>query len=97
MLPVEMSVATEHLLVHVLDLALEALWEARRLAEPVVGVGGRLGCRWDGRSRGEWIHGEEGRIENLAADPRLNMFDVGGCRERHRFALLVNPGVVLSE
>ena len=96
-LPVKVGVAAEHLLVHVLDLALETLGKARWLAEPVVGVGGCLGCGWNGRSRGERIHGEEGRIEDLAAYPCLNVFDVGGCRERHGFALLIDPGVVLSE
>lgn len=37
-LPVEMCVAAEHLLVHVLDLSLESLREARWLAQPVVGI-----------------------------------------------------------
>ena len=37
-LPVEMCVAAEHLLVHVLDLSLESLREARGLAEPVVWI-----------------------------------------------------------
>jgi hypothetical protein len=96
-LPVKVGVAAEHLLVHVLDLALEALREARWFAEPVVGIGGSLGCGWNGRSRGKRIHGEERRIKDLAADPGLNMFDVGGCRERHRFALLIDPGIILSK
>ena len=95
-LPVKMGVAAEHLLVHVLDLALEALRKARWFAEPVVGIGGCLGCGRNGRSRGERIHGEEGRIKDFAADPGLNVFDVGGSGERHRFTLLVDPGVILS-
>ena len=96
MLPVKMGVAAEHLLVHVLDLAFEALREARWFAEPVVGIGGCLSCGRNGGSRGERVHGEERRIENLAAYPGLNVFNVGGCGEGHRFALLVDPGVILS-
>jgi hypothetical protein len=95
-LPVKVGVAAEHLLVHVLDLALEALREARWFAEPVVGIGGCLGSGWNGRSRGERIHWEERRIEDFATHPGLDVFDVGGGGERHRLTLLVDPGVILS-
>ena len=37
-LPVEMCVAAEHLLVHVLDLGFESLREAGWLAEPVIRI-----------------------------------------------------------
>jgi len=95
-LPVKVSVAAEHLLVHVLDLAFEALREARWFAEPVVWISGCLSCGWNGRSRSERIHGKERRIQDLAAYPGLDVFDVSWCGERHRFALLVDPGVILS-
>lgn len=33
-----MRVAAEHLLVHVLDLILKALWEAGSLSKPMIGI-----------------------------------------------------------
>lgn len=95
-LPVQVCVAAEHLLVHVLDLGLEALREAGGLAEPVVGVGLGLRLCRNGRSRGERVHGEEGGVEDFAADPSLDMLDVGGCWQRHGVAVLVDPGVVVA-
>lgn len=95
-LPVQVCVAAEHLLVHVLDLSLEALREAGRLAEPVVGVGLCLCLGWNSGSGSEGVHREQGSVENFAADPGLNVFDVSRGRKRHRVAILVDPGVVVA-
>lgn len=91
--PIQVGVAAEHLAVHVLDLALEALWEARGLAEPVVGVvGSLLWVRqgWWGLERSRW---EDVLVDDLAADPGLDVLDVGGGWKVDRVAVRVHPGV----
>ena len=98
-LPVEVGVAAEHLLVHVLDLGVEAGWEAGGLAAPVVVRVG--GCDfWGWRERGgggEVLGGEEFRVLDFAVDPGLDVFDVDGGREVDGVAVDVDPGVGGSE
>ena len=99
MLPVEVGVAAEHLLVHVLDLGVEAGGEAGGLAAPVVvrfGGGDFGGWRERGRG-GEVLGGEEFRVLDFAVDPGLDMFDVDGGREVDGVAVDVDPGVGRSK
>lgn len=92
-----MSVAAEHLLVHVLDFVLEALGEAGGLAAVVVWV---LRGRFDSRERwggGELVVDEDFGVLDLAIDPGLDVLDVDGCREVDGVAFGVDPGVGCSE
>lgn len=92
--PVEVSVAAEHLLVHVLDLGLEALGETRGFAEPVVGVRGlAVGGRDERGCRSEGIRGEEAGIESLAGDPGLYVLHVLSGGEVDWVAVGVDPRV----
>ena len=92
-LPEEMCIAAEHLLIHVLDLVLEALWEAGGLAAPVVRVHHHGFGVWDLGCGGELVADEDFRVLNLAIDPGLDVFDVHWCRQVDRIAFGVDPGV----
>lgn len=91
-LPVEVGVAAEHLLVHVLNLMIEAFGEAGCFPAPVVVVRCRF-WGWDLRRRGELIVDEDFRILDLAVDPGLDVLDVHGSWEVDRVAFGVDPGV----
>ena len=95
MLPVEVGVAAEHLLVHILDLGVEAGGEAGGFAAPVVlGVLGRdFRGRREGRGGGEVVGGEEFGVLDFAVDPGLDVFDVDGGGEVDRVTVDVDPGV----
>lgn len=91
--PVEVGVAAEHLLIHVLDLSLEPLRKTGRLAEPVVGVVGhvlRVRQRWWSLERVGW---EKVLVEDLAADPSLDVLDVRWGRQVDWVAVRVHPRV----
>ena len=92
-LPVEMSVAAEHLLEHVLHFMLEALRETGGLAAPVVRVLLLLFGLWQWWSACEGVAGEESRVLDLTADPGLDVLDVSGCWEVDWVAFRVDPGV----
>lgn len=92
-LPVQVGVAAEHLLVHVLAFRLEALREAGRLAEPVVGVGLQLCGRGERGRAGEGVGGEDGVVLDLARDPGLDVLDVGGSWKVDGIAVCIDPGV----
>jgi len=92
-LPEQVGVAAEHLLVHVANLCLEALWEAGCLAEPVIWVGGLLR-----RRRGRWggseaVGREQRLVLDLAVDPGLDVLDVGRGRKIDWVTVSVDPGV----
>ena len=92
-LPVEVGVAAEHLLVHVLDLRIEALREAGALAAPliwIVLVIFDLWERWGGR---EVIGWEKRLVLDLAVHPGLDVFDVGRSWEVDWVPFRVDPGV----
>jgi hypothetical protein len=92
-LPVKMGVAAEHLLVHVLDLCLEALGEARGLANPVVWISLDLGRAWEWWSGSEVVGREEALVLDLAGNPGLDVLDIGRSWEVDWVALGVDPGV----
>ena len=96
MLPEQVGVAAEHLLVHVLDLVLEALGETRGLAAVVVRVLRGGFDSWERRSRGELVVNEDLGILDLAVDPSLDVLDVDGCWEVDGVAFGVDPGVCCS-
>lgn len=92
MLPEQMRIAAEHLLVHVLEFALKVLWEARCATKPEVWVFALL-CGW------KWLHaleiacGKQGFVLDLAGDPRLDVLDVGWGWEVDGIAVRIDPGV----
>lgn len=94
--PEHVRVAAEHLLVHVLALGREALWEAGQLAWPVV----RVICHLGEHSRGwEWwcgcevVRWEQRLVLDLAEDPDLDVRHVLGGGEVDWVLLSVDPGV----
>jgi hypothetical protein len=92
-LPVEVSVAAEHLLVHVLDLRLETLRKAGGLTDPVVWISLDLSRAWEWWSGGEIVGWEEALVLDLARDPCLDMLDVGWSWKVDWVTLGVDPGV----
>ena len=88
-----MGVAAEHLLVHVLDLVLEALRKAGCLAEPVVWIGLHFVQARERRGRREVVSREEGLVLDFARDPGLDVLDVGCGWEVDGVAARVDPGV----
>lgn len=91
--PVEVSVAAEHLFVHVLDFRLEGAREARGLAKPGVRVGRELrrAWKWWGALVGSgW---EDAFVLNLASDPSLDVLDVRHGWDVDGVAVDVDPGV----
>lgn len=92
-LPVKMRITTQHLLVHIFDFVLEALWEARRLSKPVVRVLFQVAGTWEWRSRCEVVGWENRLVLDFTVDPSLDVSNVGWSWEVDRVALCVYPGV----
>lgn len=91
--PVQVCIASEHLLVHVLNFGLKALGKARGLAEPVVAVCCNLsgiGQCWCGCEGVCW---EQRWVEDLAVDPGLNVTNVRWSRKIHWVPILVDPSI----
>lgn len=91
--PIQVGVASKHLLVHVLDLHLESVAEAGCLAKPVVRIGASMCWCWQWRGLLERLRRKGGFILNLASDPRLDVLHVGGGWEIDRVAAGINPRV----
>jgi len=53
-----------------------------------------LGCVWNYWGGGEGVCGEEGGVDDFAADPGLDVFGVGRCGQGHWVAVLVDPSVL---
>ena len=81
------------MLVHILDLVLEALRKARRFTEPVIGILFEVCGAREWWCRGEVVRGEDGLVLNFTVNPGLDVFDVGWCREVDWIAFRVYPGV----
>ena len=91
MLPEQVGVAAEHLLVHVFELVVEATWEARGFAAPVVRLF-RARDLWL-RGGGDLVGGEDFGVADFAVHPGLNVFDVDWGWKVDRVAFGVDPGV----
>lgn len=90
---VNVGVAAEHLLVHVLDLVLKPLWETRRFANPAVCVFGYL---LNGRELvpgREVTRGEDGLILALASNPSLDVLHISWSWKVNGVTVGVNPVV----
>lgn len=76
-LPVEVGVDAKHLLVHHLDFCLEALREARALAQPVIWIVRNLLRIGERRSSLKVVGWQKALILNFASHPCLDVLDVG--------------------
>ena len=96
-LPVEVRIAAEHLLEHVLDLVEEALREAGAFARPPVGILLHLARARERWRRREVVGWEDAPVGHFAGDPGLDVLDVDRSWEVDWVALGVDPGVGCSE
>jgi hypothetical protein len=86
---VDVGVAAHHLAVDALDIRLECLGEAGRLAEPVTASE----LFWCGEGYGCGVGGEDVGVVDLADNPFLDEVDVLDGGDLDRLLVVVEPGV----
>lgn len=88
---VDVGVATEHLLVHILDLVLIALWEARCLADPAIGIFCYTLSSRKLISRGKVAGREDAFVLAFARNPCLDVLHVCRSWQIDRVAVGIDP------